>query len=232
MKKIVIIGLFLIFSIPVFALEGENIQGIGIQTILNKDNNFEIISIMNNSPAEKAGLKPKDIILEIDNNKTTSLDNLSMIKGQVGTNVKLLIKRGEKNMEFCITRNNIFISDYVEIVEKVYFFKKYLKYEDGIYYFWIKELYGAWDKNYNYGYKDYLFSRQMWAVNVKEQSCGIVKYLVYNKNNDCIDEVDYTGNIDFKEVSPNTKGYLYFSVINAIDKKIGEKKETFKGFLK
>lgn len=76
MKRLAIIFLILILGLQTFASEGNNIQGIGIKAIKNKNNKIEIISVINNSPAEKAGLKPKDIILEIDNNKVTNLDNL------------------------------------------------------------------------------------------------------------------------------------------------------------
>ena len=69
-----------------------------------------------NSPAQKYGLEPGDIILEIDGTSVTPLsaDECSKrMKGQPGTDVKFLVKkaRGGEEKEIIITRERVHIPD-------------------------------------------------------------------------------------------------------------------------
>lgn len=100
-----------IFQEPVKAvnfsqhLNGE-FEGIGI--IIEYTNNEYIIQTnLENSPAEKAGLKSKDLILEIDGKEIKKLqpsDVTTLIKGKAGTQVKLKIQRDKQILNFTITR--------------------------------------------------------------------------------------------------------------------------------
>ncbi len=88
-------------------LSGE-IQGIGAELSLKNDK-LVVISPLSGSPAEKAGLKANDEILEIDSQETTSLtldQAISKIRGKAGTTVKLLINRTDfkEPREFSIKR--------------------------------------------------------------------------------------------------------------------------------
>lgn len=82
----------------------------GIGANLQLENRLPVIDRVpvKNSPAEKAKLKAKDIILEV-NGKTTkdkSLDQIvSMIRGKKGTQVKLLIQRGSEEFEVSLERD-------------------------------------------------------------------------------------------------------------------------------
>jgi len=86
-------------------------EGIGAElTMLN--NQVTVIAPLSASPAEKAGIKPKDIILQVDGNSVTnmSLDEvISKIRGRAGTEVKLqIIHAGSDGpVELTITRQNI-----------------------------------------------------------------------------------------------------------------------------
>ncbi len=84
-------------------------EGIGAE--LSKDgSNIVIVSPIAGFPAEKAGLKPRDIIVEANGE---SLDNASVnqavnkIRGPKGTPVKLKIVRDSKSFEVTITRDTI-----------------------------------------------------------------------------------------------------------------------------
>ncbi len=72
-----------------------NFGGIGAE--IGKDHDqLIIVSPLKNSPAEKAGLKPKDKILKIDDLSTNNLsvdEAVSKIRGEVGTKVILTIFR-------------------------------------------------------------------------------------------------------------------------------------------
>ncbi|WP_373531464.1 S41 family peptidase [Vampirovibrio sp.] len=85
-----------------FAEEGRSIKatlfGIGIQIGLREDK-LVVIAPIDETPADKAGLKANDEILEIDGKNTKGIsvkDAADLIRGEKGTKVRLLIKREEK----------------------------------------------------------------------------------------------------------------------------------------
>lgn len=86
-------------------------DGIGAE-LITQNGQIVIVAPLAESPAEKAGLKAKDIILEIDGASTLDMslsEAVDKIRGQAGTEVKLKILRsGSDNpLEFTITRANI-----------------------------------------------------------------------------------------------------------------------------
>ena len=87
-----------------------SLKGIGIQ-IAVKDGKLTVIAPIEDTPAEKAGLKADDEILEIDGRSTKGITvdkAADQIRGKEGTKVNLLIKR--KNSEpklYSITRAEI-----------------------------------------------------------------------------------------------------------------------------
>ena len=93
------------------AIKGS-LFGIGVQIGL-RDGKVLIISPIEETPAEKAGLKPEDEILAIDGvyTKDMTLDKTAdKIRGKKGTAVKLLIKRkGEPNKTYSVVRDEIVI---------------------------------------------------------------------------------------------------------------------------
>ena len=91
-------------------VDGEYV-GIGA-TVQYDGEHVSIIEISKLSPAEKAGLKVNDELLEVDgksilNMELSKISNL--IKGKSGTNVKLKIKRDEKEEEITIKRGKVVI---------------------------------------------------------------------------------------------------------------------------
>ncbi len=87
-----------------------SLKGIGTQIGI-RNGNLVIIAPIENSPAELAGLKADDYILEINGNSTKgiSIDKAAdMIRGEKGTTVNLLIKRGESEPKlYIIVRDEI-----------------------------------------------------------------------------------------------------------------------------
>ena len=88
-------------------------SGIGIYIGI-KDNQLSAISIIPGTPAEKAGLKSKDKILEIEGKSTKDMsleEAVSHIRGEKGTLVKLQIVRGKAKepKEYNVRRDNIVI---------------------------------------------------------------------------------------------------------------------------
>lgn len=82
--------------------------GIGAELGKNTDNNIEIIAPIAGFPAEKAGLKSKDVIAEIGDESAANLsvsDAVKKIRGEAGTKVKLTVIRNKtESLDFEITR--------------------------------------------------------------------------------------------------------------------------------
>ena len=90
---------------------GGNYSGVGMYIGLRNER-LQVISPIFNSPAYKAGLQSKDIILQINGESTINMSTgtaSSKIKGPTGTNVDLLIGREsfKKPKIFKITRARI-----------------------------------------------------------------------------------------------------------------------------
>lgn len=90
-----------------------SITGIGAELGTDNDGNILIVSPLSGYPAEKAGLKPKDVIAGIDGQSTSgmSIDSaVSKIRGQPGTKVTLaIIRNGGAPFSVTITREKITI---------------------------------------------------------------------------------------------------------------------------
>jgi carboxyl-terminal processing protease len=85
-------------------------EGIGAYVTMN-EGRLTIVSTFKNQPAEKAGLRRDDVVLEVDD---TTIDNMSiyeaiaLIRGPAGTDVHLTIGReGLQPFEVTITRAQI-----------------------------------------------------------------------------------------------------------------------------
>lgn len=87
--------------------------GIGAELGKNSSDNIEIISPIAGFPAEKAGLRAKDVIAEIDGKSAVGItvsEAVKKIRGEAGTKVKLKVIRDSRTeLDFEITRAQITI---------------------------------------------------------------------------------------------------------------------------
>lgn len=86
-------------------------HGIGV-TITSRENDLVIVSVIEGTPAERAGLKADDVIVEIDGQTRPKWDAdeaVTLIRGEEGTKVTLGIRRGdsEEIKDYTITRAKI-----------------------------------------------------------------------------------------------------------------------------
>ena len=76
-----------------------------------KGGKVQIVSVMEGTPGDKAGLKANDEIIAVDGTSTTEIrpEEVAMhIRGEVGTDVSLTIHRdGEADKDYTITRDTI-----------------------------------------------------------------------------------------------------------------------------
>lgn len=87
----------------------ENYEGIGA-VIDFIDGNYIVETTITNSPAYRAGLQPKDIVLKIAGQAVKTLNPeqiTNLIKGKAGSVLALQIKRGAQIIDFKIPREKI-----------------------------------------------------------------------------------------------------------------------------
>ncbi|MBR8836515.1 MAG: S41 family peptidase [Stigonema ocellatum SAG 48.90 = DSM 106950] len=88
------------------------LTGIGIQIGLDEKNGkkLTVIAPIEDTPAFKAGLLAKDVILKINGKSTEGMDTnqaVALIRGEAGTTVNLTILRSSQQKDFTITRAKI-----------------------------------------------------------------------------------------------------------------------------
>ena len=84
-------------------------MGIGA-LIMKSENDLAIYKVFEDSPSYKAGLKDGDIILKLDDKDTKDMsvnDIASIVKNDDNKEVKLLIKRGEENLDITIVKDMV-----------------------------------------------------------------------------------------------------------------------------
>lgn len=97
-------------------------EGVGIQLGFDKDKRLVVIAPLSGTPAEKAGIKPGDLITKIGDKDTANMtlpDAVNLIRGTKGTQVALTILReGETDpRNFTLTRDTIIVKS-VEVSYK------------------------------------------------------------------------------------------------------------------
>lgn len=89
---------------------GSTYQGIGA-SVSDASGQVQIVAPFRDSPAEKAGIRPGDIILEVDGERTdgwTDAEAVKRIRGKAGTQVALTVKHTDGTTEsITITRGDI-----------------------------------------------------------------------------------------------------------------------------
>ncbi|KPQ31390.1 MAG: carboxyl-terminal processing protease [Phormidium sp. OSCR] len=87
------------------------LTGVGIQLSQDEDTGeLIVISPIEETPAFEAGIQSQDVITEIDGQSTEGMDineAVDLIRGRIGTEVVLTVRRGEREIDFPITRDRI-----------------------------------------------------------------------------------------------------------------------------
>ena len=86
-------------------LNGE-VTGIGCELGVRSDQPT-IIRVLADSPAQKAGLQAGDVFVSVNDTPVIGADSSAVaakIRGNAGTSVKVMVKRGEETKEFTIVR--------------------------------------------------------------------------------------------------------------------------------
>lgn len=87
------------------------LSGVGIQLAQDKETKqLMVIAPIEETPAYKAGILSKDVIVKIDGKSTKGMevdDAVKLIRGKPGTQVVLTIKRGNRNIDYKLVRAKI-----------------------------------------------------------------------------------------------------------------------------
>ena len=87
-------------------------EGIGVRISLNEDNKIIIRSVIDDTPAERAGLNVNDIITKIDDNDLTGAsanDAVNLIKENTTNEIKIEVKRGEDIKTFIVEKSTLYV---------------------------------------------------------------------------------------------------------------------------
>lgn len=87
------------------------LTGVGIQISQEEETNeIVVVAPIEDTPAFEAGLRSKDVIIEIDGESTEGMelnDAVSLIRGPVGSDVTLTVRRNDQLIDFSLTRARI-----------------------------------------------------------------------------------------------------------------------------
>jgi carboxyl-terminal processing protease len=87
------------------------LSGVGIQLSLDKDTKeLVVVSPIEGSPASRAGVMPKDVIVAIDGKSTKGMsteDAVKLIRGQAGSKVTIQLRRAGKVLDTVLVRERI-----------------------------------------------------------------------------------------------------------------------------
>ncbi|MGE5453690.1 MAG: S41 family peptidase [Methylocystaceae bacterium] len=84
--------------------------GIGVVVGADEDGKIKVISPIKGTPAERAGLKTGDIIFAVNGESTRNLSTdkvVEMMRGEPGTELRLVVLRGQEEKSFRIIRQII-----------------------------------------------------------------------------------------------------------------------------
>lgn len=85
-------------------------QGIGVEVVNDSDNNIVVYSVIEDSPAERAGIKSMDIIKSINGTSvlnTSTSDFVSIIKNSESSNFEIVVLRDNSDVTVNVSREYV-----------------------------------------------------------------------------------------------------------------------------
>jgi carboxyl-terminal processing protease len=99
------------FELAMEKTHGE-LSGVGLTLMANEDGFIEVISVIEGSPADKAGLRKGDLLLTVDGNAYTGAQLTEAVEaahGEAGSEVVIGVSRDGRKKDYTITRS-VFIT--------------------------------------------------------------------------------------------------------------------------
>lgn len=91
--------------------EANTYVGIGVTYSVEEATKYQITGVTAGGPADLAGILPGDVLVSADGIQVASLQSTdelaAIVKGEAGTVVTIVVKRGEEELTFSITRDTV-----------------------------------------------------------------------------------------------------------------------------
>lgn len=88
--------------------------GIGVTVLYEEEGYHRVIEVLEDGPAEKAGVQADDVIIEVDGKSVLNVsgdDFTNLVRGKRGTEVIITVRRGEEEKEITIKRDVVEIKN-------------------------------------------------------------------------------------------------------------------------
>lgn len=90
-------------------------QGLGVEVFVNKDDELEVITVFEDSPAEKSGIKPGDIIIRLDGEEVTDSQKFAeKIKAKDDNIFLLTVRRDDNYLDITVTREIVNLNSVIQ----------------------------------------------------------------------------------------------------------------------
>lgn len=90
-------------------IKGEY-EGIGVQVSLNEDKYIDVLTVFRDSPADKAGILPGDILTAVNGEDIIAIgyyEAIDKVRGEIGTSVNITLKRDGEMLSFDVVRDKV-----------------------------------------------------------------------------------------------------------------------------
>lgn len=180
-----------------------NFVGIGIYMVKNTESNkVQILSPIKDSPAEKAGILPGDLIVSVDGVTYTG-DDMSVvstkIKGEAGTTVKLEILRGTETKTFELKRENIKVNPVEgKVLNNQIGYIEFSSFDEGT----AKDFKAKYEELQKQGIKSLIIDLRNNGGGIVDEALEIADYIV-DKDSILLYEVDKNNKEEIKKSENN-----------------------------
>ncbi len=176
-----------------------NFVGIGIYMVKNTEaNKVQILAPIKNSPAEKAGILPGDLIVAVDGVNYTG-DDMSVvsskIKGEEGTTVKVEMLRGTETKTFELKRENIKVNPVEgKVLENQIGYIEFSSFDEGT----AKDFKAKYEELQKQGIKSLIIDLRNNGGGIVDEALEIADYIA-DKGSVLLYEVDKNNNEEVKK---------------------------------
>ena len=84
--------------------------GIGVSVTMTESRYIEVLNVFSESPADKVGILPGDILIEVNGEDIVELGYykaIDMVRGEIGTSVNLTVERDGERLSFDVIRDKV-----------------------------------------------------------------------------------------------------------------------------
>lgn len=176
-----------------------NFVGIGIYMVKNTEvNKIQVLAPIKNSPAEKAGILPGDLIISVDDISYTANDMSvasNKIKGEEGSSVKVEILRGTETKTFDLKRENIKVNPVEgKILDNNIGYIEFSSFDEGT----AKDFKAKYEELHKQGIKSLIIDLRNNGGGIVDEALEIADYIV-DKGSNLLYEVDKNNKEEVKK---------------------------------